>query len=100
VTAPDDKPGPPPRDRLPPGVQLSAEVRSRGPSGLVTHQLRIVGDDQRGYLLAGLSCVAGDDDDAEFWFATLEEAKRAAVRYGADELGWQPLDSLMQVRTS
>ncbi len=82
---------------FPPGCQLYAEVTAPGPEGAVIHQLRIVGDDRRGYLLAGLASVA--DDDAEFWFATVGEAKRAAVRFGVDERRWQRLESLTQVRT-
>ena len=88
----------PSRGELPPGRQLYAEVALPERTDR-THQLRIVGDDRRGYLLAGLSPLA-NSESAEFWFPTLSEAKRAAIPFGVDEGAWKRLESLGQVRTS
>lgn len=52
--------------------------------------LRVHGDEERGYLVIGLEDFA--DADVEFWFATLDDALRAAER-AADVGGWEEVTS-------
>jgi hypothetical protein len=86
----------PTADELPPGVHLYVNLALGAGSGTDVGQLRILGDDRRGYLLAGLPVVTGDAD-AEFWFPTLKQAKRAAERMGVTESQWATIESLSQV---
>ncbi len=76
---------------IPPGVHLMAS----GDSG---HQLRILGDDARGYLLAGLANVL-DTEQREFWFANLAEAIDAAARLGVPADAWTEIMSVDEVQT-
>jgi hypothetical protein len=78
---------------LPPGVHLYAEIVVDEQR----RQLRILGDDARGYLLAGLPDRTVEDD---FWFPTLAEAKKAGERLGVQSDRWADLDSVDQVRTA
>ncbi len=62
-------------------------------------QLRILGDDTRGYLLMGAFEAAGD---REYWFATLDEAIDEAAALGVPHAAWsdvtQPSDVTPEVR--
>lgn len=77
---------------MPPGVHLKSEVVGPFATGPVRYQLRILGDPTRGYLLAGLSSLPAAQQ-GEFWFESLEAAKRAAQAYGV------PLDSWTEITT-
>jgi hypothetical protein len=76
---------------LPPGIHLYVEIVV----GAHRRQLRILGDDDRGYLIAGLPDGIVEDD---FWFPTLTEAKRAGQRLGVPIDRWAELESVAQVR--
>jgi hypothetical protein len=90
MSGPESTPDP---NALPPGVHLSAEVMA---ADGIAHQLRIVGDDRRGYLLAGLDAISSDPE-AEFWFAGLEAAQQAAVPFGVAVAQWSEIASLDDV---
>jgi hypothetical protein len=59
-------------------------------------QLRILGDDTRGYMLMGAFALSGEDE-TEFWFATLDEAKGAAEKFGVPAEAWGDVTTVDQV---
>jgi hypothetical protein len=64
--------------------------------GVARHaQLRILGDDERGYLLMGAFDLL--DDEPEFWFATLDEAKAQSTRIGVPLDAWSEITSRTQI---
>ena len=69
---------------IPPGVQLQAECE---PPGLPARQLRILGDDARGYLIAGLADMVDDND----FCPTLDEALARAQRAGVERGTWNDI---------
>ena len=87
-----EPPVPSPRG-IPPGVHLCAEVFAGGRH----HQLRILGDDERGYLLVGLSALPGHEAD-EFWFPTLDGATGMGSEVGVPPGGWGEIESVDSVR--
>jgi len=81
---------------IPPGIHLQATVAIGGGP---PRQVRILGDDRRGYLIAGLLGVALVEDE-EFWFGTLGEALESASRFGVPENAWTEITAVDQVRTA
>lgn len=76
---------------IPPGVHLQVMFT---PEGLPRRQLRILGDDVRGYLIAGISDMPGGDD---IWFRTLEMAYVRAERVGVAREAWTDIMDVGQV---
>jgi len=72
----------------PAALRLAAEVELPAPAG-ATRWLRIVGDDQRGYLLSGDLELWPAPAVEEFWFPTIEEAIAAAERVGIPRAAWR-----------
>jgi hypothetical protein len=72
------------RRGIPPGTHIRASVPADdgGP-----RQARILGDDVRGYLIAGVSDLLGEEDD-EFWFGSLDEALDCGERLGIERSAW------------
>ena len=77
---------------IPPGVHIQARFM---PEGEGSRQLRILGDEQRGYLLAGYRDAAGTED---FWFRTLSEALAQADRLGVARADWTEITAVDQVQ--
>ena len=73
---------------IPPGIHLRAEV-SHG-----HHQLRILGDEARGFLLAGTSGLPPADAESALWFASVEEAMQAAQEFGVELTAWTEIKSV------
>jgi len=71
-------------------LRLVAEVRLASVDGIseATRWLRILGDDNRGYLLVGEVELAGAPVLQEFWFPSLEKALAAADAAGIPRLAW------------
>lgn len=84
------------RRGVPPGVHIQATVPIGGRS---VRQLRILGDDRRGYLLAGLLGIPRLEEE-EFWFGTLREALDATARLGVPSDAWTDITGVDQVRTA
>jgi hypothetical protein len=82
---------------LPPGLHLQADVTLGSGADATRHQLRLLGDERRGYLLVGLAALP-DGEDAEFWFATVEEAKQAAAEHGVRLEDWDDVRGVEDVR--
>jgi hypothetical protein len=80
-----------PRSGIPPGLHLYATCR---PHGLEARQIRILGDDQRGYLITGLADVP---DGGDFWFETLPEAIARAEALGVEVDGWTEITNVNDV---
>jgi hypothetical protein len=78
---------------VPPGVHIQATVAI---AGRAARQLRILGDDQRGYLIAGLLGIPRVEDE-EFWFGTLGEALEATARFGVPGDAWTEITAVDQV---
>jgi len=79
---------------IPPGVHIQAtQATGAGPA----RQLRILGDERHGYLIAGLLGVP-HAEDKEFWFSTLVEALGAARRLGVSSDAWAKITAVNQVR--
>jgi hypothetical protein len=81
---------PSPPGGLPPGVHLEAYVRTGAERD--EHQLRILGDASRGYLLAG-TLALGAEALEEFWFISIEEAISAAESVGVAREDWSSMTS-------
>ena len=81
------------RAGLPPGLQLMAEVAGAEGGSI---QLRILGDESRGFLLVGGQGLA--DEDREFWFATLDDAIEAGKLLGARPEDWVRMSEPGEVR--
>jgi hypothetical protein len=81
---------------IPPGIHIQATVAIGGGP---MRQLRIFGDDQRGYLIAGLLGIPRVEDE-EFWFGTLGEALDSAARFGVPREAWTEITAMDQVRTA
>jgi hypothetical protein len=90
----DRSPSAGPRAGLPPGLQLIAEVPGTGGKPV---QIRLLGDESRGFLLVGGPGFVVDDDQ-EIWFATLEEAIGAGERLGARAEDWIRMSAPADVR--
>jgi len=75
-------------------------IRLRADSPDLNHpvQLRILGDDTRGYLLAGIP--EAELNDNEFWFSILDDALAAAERLGVSRDRWRDITDVRQVRTA
>jgi hypothetical protein len=84
------------RGGLPPGTRLQAAVSLPGTAASRATQLRILGDERRGYLLAGLADLP---EPEEFWFATLEEALAHAERHGVSRSAWSDITAVGEVIT-
>jgi hypothetical protein len=84
-----------PSDVVPPGTHLAAELSWDDDDGSHHTQLRILGDDARGYLLMGAHQLAGD---REFWFPTLQEAKDEALALGVPRAAWNEVTTPRQVK--
>jgi hypothetical protein len=80
----------------PPGVHLGAEITAEAADPPRRVQLRILGDETRGYLLIGLLALP-HEADTEFWFATLDEAKEAAAAAGVAPAAWAEITDASQV---
>jgi hypothetical protein len=78
---------------IPSGVHIQARF---APDGGQPRQLRILGDDQRGYLLAGYPEAAAESED--FWFCTLPEALGQAERLGVARSDWSEITAVDQVQ--
>jgi hypothetical protein len=79
---------------LPPGVHLEAYART---SAEQEHQLRILGDANRGYLLAG-TLALGAETLEEFWFTSIEDAISAAESVGVARADWSSMPSAVDGR--
>jgi len=79
---------------VPPGVHLQATAAI---GGRPVRQLRILGDDRRGYLIAGLLGIPRVEEE-EFWFGTLTEALDATARFGVPGDAWSDITAVGQVR--
>lgn len=77
---------------IPPGIHIQAAFV---PGGGQPRQLRILGDDERGYLLAGYPEAPEADD---FWFRTLDEAFAHTDRLGVARSAWTEITAVDQVR--
>jgi hypothetical protein len=77
---------------IPPGVHIQAVFASAEGR---TRQLRILGDDRRGYLVAGITGTANDGD---FWFRTLDEALSRAERLGVRRDEWTEITAVGQAQ--
>ena len=88
---------PPRPDLVPPGTHIACDVHWQDESGSHHTQIRILGDDTRGYLLMGLSVLPGGDD-SEFWFRSIDEAKAAAVEFGAPDSAWDGISSIADLQ--
>lgn len=84
-----------PSDLVPPGAHIAADLTWDDERGSHHTQLRILGDDNRGYLLMGGFELA---DDGEFWFGTLAEAKEAALELGVPIDAWGDVTDASQVQ--
>jgi hypothetical protein len=72
-----------------PGVlRLVAEVVVESADGSGKRWLRILGDDERGYLLPGDLESEGGPPLADFWFPTLNEALDEAAAAGVARDAW------------
>lgn len=80
---------------LPPGVHLQATLRR--PDGEL-RQVRVLGDDQRGYLLVGIADLDEDGDGGDFWFRTMEQALARAERIGVRRDGWTEITDSSRVK--
>jgi hypothetical protein len=65
--------------------------------GTPARQLRILGDDRRGYLVAGLVGIPRLEEE-EFWFGTLREALDATARFGVPGDAWTEITAVDQVQ--
>jgi len=84
-------------DLVPPGVHVACDHRWEDENGVHTAQVRILGDDHRGYLVMGLERLP-NGSDSEFWFRTLEEARAAAAGFGVPPDGWGDVGSVAELR--
>lgn len=84
-------------DLVPPGIHLAADLSWESDGRLRSAQLRILGDDTRGYLLMGAFELAANDE-LEFWFATVDEAKDVAARLGVPRESWIEVTTASQVK--
>jgi len=75
---------------LPPGVHLHATFVIEEET-IVCFPVRLLGDETRGYLLAGLPHLP-ELDGAEVWFPTLAAALAAGERLGVARESWTDLD--------
>jgi hypothetical protein len=80
------------------GIHVAAEFAWRDAAGTHSTQLRILGDDVRGYLLVGGWGVPGGEDQ-EFWFMTVAEAKAASAELGVPADAWSDVEAVGQVQT-
>jgi hypothetical protein len=79
---------------IPPGVHIHAQCARPGEP---PRQLRILGDDRRGYLIAGLFAIAPEE---EIWSSTLDEALARAERAGVPPDAWREIADLGEVETT
>ena len=63
------------------------------PTGLRPRQVRLLGDDERGYLLTGLADVT---DGGDFWFATIGEAFARARELNVADDDWTEITEVGQ----
>ena len=84
-------------DLVPPGIHLAADLSWERNGRLHSAQLRILGDDNRGYLLMGAFELAAADE-LEFWFATVAEAKDVAASLGVPRESWMDVTTASQVK--
>jgi hypothetical protein len=84
-------------DGLPPGLHMQAEITVMIAGRVSTRQLRLLGDDARGYLLAGLPAVAPPFALGEIWFETLAEAFAEAEAVGVSPDAWAEITRVDQV---
>ncbi|HEY4099213.1 MAG TPA: putative quinol monooxygenase [Baekduia sp.] len=82
------------RAGLPPGTQLHAQCVRDG----ADHQVRLLGDEARGYLLTGTLPDLHNLLD-EIWFAELADALAAATRLGIPRDAWAAVTAVQDVRT-
>lgn len=78
------------------GIRLQARVLVADADGSHPRQLRLLGDERRGYLLAGTLALPGGAD-AEFWFATVNEAFAAGEGFGVSRADWSRIERLDEV---
>jgi len=72
-----------------PRVALRTHVRPRaGVAPGRPRELRILGDDDRGFIIAGAADLLAEDG-SEFWFPTLIEALAAAEGLEVDPRTWE-----------
>lgn len=76
---------------LPPGVHLQA---TWSPSGLPSRQSRLLGDEERGYLITGIA----DLEDGDFWFETLDAALVQGERLGVSRSAWTEIVDVNEVK--
>jgi hypothetical protein len=81
---------------VPAGVHIAADVYWNDRETVRCKQVRILGDDRRGYLLMGIWDFP-EADSAEFWFATVTEAKDTAARFGVPVDAWKEVTSVSQL---
>jgi hypothetical protein len=74
---------------VPPGVHRRAETP-------INRQVRILGDDVRGYLLVGLESPDRGGLD-QLWFPTLSEAIAEAEQRGIPRTAWSDIASVAEV---
>jgi hypothetical protein len=86
-------------DLVPPGVHVACDFTWEDEKGSHSAQVRILGDENRGYLLMGLERMP-DADEQEFWFRTLDEARAAAAEYGVPADGWGDVGSADELQLS
>jgi len=68
----------------PPGIHLQATPVGETSAG---SPVRLLGDDNRGYLIAGLTHLP-ELEDVEVWFPTFEAAMEAGERLGIKRRDW------------
>lgn len=78
---------------IPPGVHVHAPVEL-GSGG--SRRARILGDDARGYLLAGVASLV-ELHGEEFWFATFDEALACGERLGIPRDAWTEIVDVSEV---
>lgn len=82
---------------MPPGVHLYAEIAVVHDGRKRVCQVRILGDQARGYLLSGLAALPAAANE-EFWFESLHEAQGQAARFGIPESEWEEISDVADVR--
>jgi hypothetical protein len=78
---------------VPPGVHLRAVARKANGDPC---QLRILGDDDRGYLLAGTLAIPLAEEE-DIWFRTLDEAYTEGERLGVARESWTQIEAVSDV---
>jgi hypothetical protein len=79
---------------IPPGVHIHALLSA---PGFRPRHMRILGDEARGYLIAGAADVLAERGE-DFWWPTLDEALACAERLGAPRDAWTEITAVQQVQ--